>query len=194
MNLGFHNADDLKSLIDELADRFTKKKGFRAYVHELFEDQGFTPLIHSEAEKNELSKIKNSLNAYIREKGCRNAEDSQKLPALKTFYCMADTPTSLLINPLGQLGKCEHALYTDMVGDVENGYDFNSPTAKHWLNPKYVEECEMCELYPYCGQIEACETRSVCFSDIIREGNIDSVRIRMRKAFEGGKTDEKTRS
>jgi len=193
LNLGFHNAEDLRNLIDELVNRFMGKKGFLIYVHELFENQGYTRANHSVEERLRLNQIRDDLNRYITEKGCNNGgENKSQLPCLKTFYCMADTPTSLLINPLGQLGKCEHEFFSHLVGDVDQGHDFETTDAEYWLRPKYAKDCEACALYPFCGQVESCETNSVCFSDQIRIGKINVIRTEMRQNCEGGKANEET--
>lgn len=187
MNLGFHNTDDLKELIQELAERFSGRKNFTAYVHELFEDQGFSPVCHSLAERFQLEEIKSVLNGLIKEKGCictDSLRNDGSLPAMKVFYCMSDTAASLQINPLGQFGKCEHFLFGKLIGDLDQGLDFNSPLVEYWLHPSYAEICKGCSLYPYCGVIDTCENKDYCFSDQILENRITSVKMIMRKKLE----------
>lgn len=193
MNLDFHNADDLKELIQQLADRFADRKNFTAYVHELFEDQGFSPVSHSLAERLRLEEIKDALNGLIEQKGCISAgsfRNESGLPALKVFYCMSDTPTSLQINPLGQFGKCEHFLFGELIGDLDQGFDFNSSQTLYWLQPTYEESCKDCRLYPYCGKIETCITRNPCFSDSIRDIKMQSVINKMRQRVKESNENE----
>lgn len=197
MNLGFHNAENLKELINELGSRYSGETNFIAYVHELFEEQGLNPEKHTVEERLELEAIKDELNNYILEKGCNNSREqvsSWECPSLKTFYCMADTPSSLLINPLGQFGKCEHEFFAKTIGDVNSEHDYNSKTGAYWLRPTYSKTCQKCELYPFCGQIENCETKSVCYSNRIRVNKINSVKKKIRQKVEGGNCDEETGS
>lgn len=195
MNLGFHNAENLKDLIEELGSRYSGKKEFIAYVHELFEDQGVDPKSHTIEERLRLEAIKDNLNNYILERGCNNSRDktgSGELPSLKTFYCMADTPMSLLINPLGQFGKCEHVFFANMIGDVDVSHDFNSQAGEYWLKPTYDKTCQECALYPFCGQIENCEIKNVCYSNRIRDNKINSAKKKIRLIVEGGNSYEET--
>ena len=165
MNLDFHNAEDLSNLVKELAAYFGKKEKFSAYVHELFEDQGFTPVRHDEGARNTLIKMVDALNATIEEAGCvasGSFRTQYTIPSLKAPYCMADNLSTLQINPLGQLGKCEHMLFTELVGDLEHGHDYTTPEVKCWTEPEYKEGCKTCVLYPFCGVLKRCETTDVC--------------------------------
>lgn len=168
MNLDFYNAEDLKALICELASRFAERKNFSAYVHELFDNQGFEPVCHRDEEKRDLVNLVESLNHLIAEKGCRRAKgvnQLKSLPSLKAYYCMADNPFSVMINPLGQLGKCEHAIYSHLVGDIHQSLEYRSSQAQYWLNPARRKACQACALYPLCGRMMTCRNESDCLPE-----------------------------
>ena len=60
-------------------------------------------------------------------------------------FCMADSPESALINPLGELGKCEHVPYDPPFGDVRGGVRDPAILDK-WLNSEFEDSCAACEL------------------------------------------------
>ena len=177
MNLGFHNAHDLETLVDELTTLFSGKHNFYAYVHELFEDSGFEPVHHSESERRELVKLKLLLNERIRAGGCNNGgifRRKNQLPSLKLSFCMATDPSSIQINPLGQFAKCDHQVFTKNIGNLDQGHDFSSEEAKFWLNAEYRDSCKVCPLFPCCGQITVCKATVPCLEDEIIQNLIDT--------------------
>lgn len=190
MNVDYYNAEDIKRLIEELAMRFAGKNNFSAYVHELFEDQGFEPVKHDEVQREQLVSLVESLNEYISEKGCQRAKsfDPQRgLPSLKKYYCMADNISSININPRGEIGKCEHELFEHLAGDIFQGY--RRDDAKYWLNPKYRKLCQECALFPYCGRMETCPNESDCLVPQ-KQIRLDSVRKKMLKTWNTTQKEE----
>lgn len=185
MNLDFYNAVDLKALILDLTSRFAGRKNFSAYVHEIFENEGFCPVVHGNAEKRELVRLVESLNCTIEENGCkvaRGALSRRNLPSLRIYYCMADNPSSVMINPLGQIGKCEHEVCSHLVGDIHQGIEYSPAQAQYWLNPTWRECCQECALYPLCGQISICGSKSDCLPEQAQI-NIHAVRQQIQSRF-----------
>jgi len=186
MNLDFHNADDLRLLIDDLAGRFANRKSFSAYVQEITEDMGYSPVNHSNEERQKLIAKKIELNRYLEGLGCRKHKTlaaHRSLPHLRVIYCMADNQNSLLVNPLGQFGKCDHYSFARFVGDVMNGHDFDSPDAVTWLNPDYTNWCKNCSLFPICGQPENCIGKKECYSEEIQD-RVFSIKRELRDMLE----------
>jgi len=170
MNLDFHNSDDLKSLIDELGSRFTGEKNFAAYVATLFEDTGYKPVSHSIQERERLIKTAIFLNNYIEEKGCKKTDafiNKTKSLSLRLTYCMADNFSAIQVNPLGQLGKCEHAIFEHLVGNLFSEYKEDCPEVNYWHDSNYTNECESCALCPICGIIKTCEAKPICLPEQI---------------------------
>lgn len=185
MNLSLNNQSDLKALINELIGRYGKSEKFSAYVHEVFDDMGYMPVSYQEEEKHKLISIKVALNQYIADSGCRVLKGIASsgvlpLPSLKIHFCMADNPNSLLINPLGQFGKCDHYSYTHLVGDLENGCDYDAPERTIWMNPIYNEWCEKCFLFPICGRPKFCIGKWECYSEEILD-SVKGIKQRMRE-------------
>lgn len=185
MNLGFHNAGDLRLLIDELVKRFSGRKGFSAYVHELFEGKGIEPIYFGEDERRSLIELVESLNGLISEKGCgaaRGLHFKETLPSLRLFYCMADDPASVMINPLGQVGKCEHEIFTHIVGEISQREKYDVARSEYWLKSTYRVLCQSCALFPSCGRMINCPNEGECLPVQV-EINTRSVRINMLSRF-----------
>ena len=168
MNLDRHNEKDLEMLVDELATRFAGKEGFGCYTHELFDRQGFEPIAHTEEDSAEITRRRIELDRRIEAAGLTLASSRKSLPSLRFNFCMADSPKSFLINPLGELGKCEHVPYDPPVGDVRSGVTDKKEHDK-WLNSTFVDACAECELYPYCAHMEGCPTKDPCREEARQE-------------------------
>lgn len=188
MNLDRHNEDDLAKLVDELAERFSGKEGISCYTHELFDSQGFEPIEHSEEDLGALARRRNELTSYITSAGLSRKLDKRPLPSLSMNFCMADSPKSLLINPLGKLGKCEHVPFDPPVGDVQHG--ITAPEVlKKWLSSTFSDACADCELYPYCAHMNNCPTKDPCQKER-REGELSRFRRVMLETHEGTPEDD----
>lgn len=164
MNLDHHNAENLKELINELAVRFSENEYFSVYVHELFEGMGFEPIRRSEKQLQEIIEIKTEIESLIDSKGLKqSAKDVvNQLPHLKTSFCMADNPVSVLVNPDGMLGKCQHVQYSHLFAGLKGGDFFNEKELAYWLDYLPRTECMKCPLCPWCGVPQTCESGRSC--------------------------------
>ena len=86
---------------------------------------------------------------------------STQLPSLRQNYCMADTPSSVLINPDGGLGKCEHAIFEHLIGHIDSA-EQNAQEVKFWNRPLYKVNCIDCVYFPSCAIPMTCETDVCC--------------------------------
>ena len=164
MNLDRHNAGNLKDLIDILAGRFAQYKHFSVYAHEIFEGMGFKPISRSERELQGIIEMKYSIESYIDSKGIRSTKPQfkKRLPAIKTTFCMADNPTSVMINPEGKLGKCQHTQYSHLYGNLHRRDLVDKEELSFWLDYRVREECFTCPLFPNCGVPQVCESGRAC--------------------------------
>ena len=168
MNLDRHNAEDLLKLVDELAERFGGWSNLDCYAHELFEDDGFEPVRHSGDEWEEIARLQVVLEQHIAETTLCHAKRKTKLPSLRHNFCMADSPNSVTINPLGELGKCEHYAYGHKVGDVWKGVT-EKEVWDGWLQHRFEDDCATCALYPDCGRLMSCPTKNPCRAELRKE-------------------------
>jgi radical SAM protein with 4Fe4S-binding SPASM domain len=187
LNMDFHNSADIPKVVDELAERYGGRKNFYVYVHELFEDEGYDPVHHSRDERRIIEARRAELETYIVERDCQcgsaNGQAMGSLPALRNIYCMADNPESVLINPLGQLGKCEHHIFKHLVGDINSsGNGINKADYDYWMNPNMLSECQHCGLFPYCAIPVICDGGNGCRSEV-SQSRISSVRKQMEGTF-----------
>ena len=185
LNVDFHNVVDISALVDELAERFSGNNQISAYAAALFENEGFTPIKHSKQDQLELIQKVVEINHRIIQKGLeKSVRHSVKaqLPSLKVHYCMSDNDCSLQVNPLGEFSKCEHAVFDQFVGSVEDGHDFSNGNGWRWLHPEYVITCKKCVLYPDCGQINTCDANTLCREEQIKE-RIEDIRRQVQYRY-----------
>ena len=187
LNMDFHNSEDIPKVVDELADRYGGRDNFYVYVHELFEDEGFAPVHHTREERRVIEARRAELETYIIERECQCGSVSKRgagdLPSLHPVFCMADNPESVLINPLGALGKCEHHIFKHLIGDIHNsGNGINRTDVDYWLNPDMLNICKGCELYPSCSIPATCDGGNGCRSEI-SQSRILSVKKNMESIF-----------
>ena len=160
MNLDRHNADNLKELISELAERFGGNKYVSGYVDVIFDDCGFAPVTHSDDDHHFLLSKANSLNDLLVNNGLYSI-NKQNLPCLKLHYCMADSDSSIVITPNGDLVKCEHI---ENIGAIGNIYcdivDYKKLNA--WKNIVDHSECFDCPLLPNCFVLSSCIAAPKC--------------------------------
>ena len=78
---------------------------------------------------------------------------------MKINACMADSCDSVVINPLGQLAKCDASIYEGIVGNVRDGI----LDCSYWQNTKNESmNCELCSIYPSCSVLEHCNAYLPC--------------------------------
>lgn len=164
MNLDRHNADNLKALIDELADRFQHDEYFSVYVHEIFEGMGYEPIQRTEDEMKLIIEKMLDIETYIDHRGLKRPvrKDVKEPPCLKVTYCMADNPSAILVNPQGKLGKCQHMQYDHLIGDLWKGYDSDQTELHSWMECRPREGCNVCPLFPSCGVPQMCASGRTC--------------------------------
>lgn len=187
INLGFHNEDDTQNLIEELSEYFKECKNVSMYVHELFENEGTNPRSYSEEEKNYLTKKVIELNGYIAEKGKYSA--GKGLPSLQTNHCMADSNTSVIIQPDGGLSKCEHYTVKDEFGSIYSN-ECNKTKIAEWKRHAELEKCGECPLYPNCVLLERCIDTGTCNVTKQKKDMEDAVKNMFYFAEKKGQTED----
>lgn len=184
LNLGLHNAMILSDLVQEIKVLYGDHRNLTVYVGILFDDMGFVKVHHSESDSEKLELVKRKLELEIEDAGIRCKRDHQ-FPYLRTTHCMADNPQSVLISPLGDIGKCEHAVFDRLVGNLQTGL-FDENMMKYWEKIHEWPECEACCLYPSCVMLEGCEPLKPCHR-ISLEDRVSEVKKQMIKELERGK-------
>ena len=167
LNMDMHNAENLLELVEELAERFRKKKGLTVYAHHLFKGNEPMADLHSyeEWEKRDAAMIR--LEEKIAACGLASRGGISKKP--KTNFCMADSGKSVTILPNGEIGLCEHFSESEFIGHIDRE-GFDQAVVDSWKEriPE-IPECAECFYYPQCMQLKKCASGSVCFEHLRRE-------------------------
>lgn len=157
INLGLHNLEDISALIGQLSQRYAGNPYFRAYVHEITN-------YYDAAQDAILLEQKYLLNRRLIQVHLREPEH---LPSLRSHSCMADSDDSVLINPDGRLGKCEHYAYEKLHGSIYTQERDESVIAK-WKEHACFAECKTCPFYASCYTVVWCDGSTACNEHSIR--------------------------
>ena len=159
LNVTDKNAADLSKLVDELAARFAKKKGFTCYAHAVYEDVGFEPLSYDNDVKEQVNSQTVMLDSKLEELGLLGKMG--RLPYLRIRNCMADNDSCRLIYPDGTIGKCENMSSDMCMGDIYK--DITDPEMNEQYNTSVVlDGCKDCFLYPHCVNLKLCPETGRC--------------------------------
>lgn len=186
INLGFHNDEDTKDLIEELSEYFKEYENISMYVHELFENEGINPRAYTKEENNHLTKRVIELNEYIEEKGKYRAGGA--LPVLTVRHCMADGDSSVIIQPDGGLSKCEHFNTGDEFGSIYTE-ECDRAKLKEWKSYTELDKCGECPLYPSCRLLARCPDALKC-NDARQNKSIKDARTAILKALDNKASKE----
>lgn len=158
LNVDNYNAEDLKKLIVELHNRFGNHPRLGIYGWPIFEDENFhrTPEEHA-AVFQKMNEIENMLLDYGYNGGIFPKSD------IAYCQCMADDGTSVLIDPEGNMGTCEHFTNSHFFGNINNPVEKNFDELNIWrkYNPP-LDICEDCPIYPSCIRPTYCEEMGKC--------------------------------
>ena len=162
LNMDLYNAEELLRLVDELAERFKGRKGFRVYAHYIFE--GNTPMAesHTASEWEEREKAMIRLEERIAMHGLSGKGGISRNYRLN--HCMADSGRSVTILPDGNIGLCEHFSEDEFIGHIDSD-KFDEAMVKSWRKTApEIPECAECFYYPECIRLEKCANSRVCFA------------------------------
>lgn len=161
LNVDFHNAEDLKTLIAELAERFSGYENISCYVSVLFDDDGYETVTHTAEERTKLEETKNNLDWLIAEKKIAGKHGKISMPHLKAISCCTDNDAAMLINPDGGIAKCDHNPYSNTIGTIWSDA-LDNATRCWYKESKEFPACESCSLYPICYFLKVCAPSNAC--------------------------------
>ena len=166
INYSYKNIKSAENTLLYCKEKFSNLKNIHVYFATLHEE-----LLIPEMTKNTLKGLKYLFTNYPYNisLSCNNTRTLQ----LPEYICMADSGQSVVINPDGYLGVCEHYTDSNFFGSIyDETYDFN-------MRMKYVERreelpiCKHCNVFPICKQLKIC-SGSYC-DKYIREANLLAV-------------------
>lgn len=144
LNIDLHNYNNLEELADFIAVRYKGKKKIHVYVALLFDFSGIRTVDIKELLINSVLRIEQKLfESGILVYGIGKND-------FVTNYCMADNKHAALINPNGELGRCEHYPNDFLWGTVDNP-DFSNSALKKWqIKQNISDNCKKCKYYIEC--------------------------------------------
>jgi len=183
MNMDKHNSEDLFTLTYELLDRFAEYENFWIYPHTLYENSCDSVKQQTVDDIISLEKKCNQLYDVIKQHNKQKKNTKLVITDRKLSKCMADSDTSILILPGGNLGKCEHHTDDRFIGSIYSDkidFDILNSFKERVL---VWDECLNCELRPMCYHLNECSNRDkLCYDDKKRR-KIDGLKEEMLTVY-----------
>lgn len=183
MNVGMHNIENLKELINYLAEEFKGASNFSAYVHELFDDNRTEEVDKATFEgMMELKKMLTDKGLFL--------EAYELPPGIKVQHCMVDDGGSVIITPDGRLGLCEHYENEHFIGNIEEPTNIDMKEVETWKEmSEYTEICEDCPYKPACLKCKLCPDHKIC-SPAEKEYNLYNIRKSLIAKYNNWEKDQ----
>lgn len=154
LNLGQHNISNMDELITDIKELRENHGNITAYVHTLFDGEGYIPTKTDSRMKNQLYNVCAELNLKLIDMGLNNYRF--RLPTIRIHSCMADNPKSVVVYPDGSLFQCEHTVPDDVFGSIFSD-NYNKNNFEKFFYPALLTKCSTCPLYPTCIILKECE-------------------------------------
>lgn len=176
LNVGEENGENLLELIDELNLIFGARSGLQIYCRALFDDNE----VKSEEQNARIYKyikaIEDKLASYEFTTGNYCNE------TIMLSQCMADDGYSILIDPIGRIGTCEHYLDKDFFGHI-NKSERDMQILKDWHN--YMPDldiCKNCPIYADCLRPTKCLELRHC-DNVIKQYRVHGYEIGLKNFY-----------
>ena len=154
LNVDYYNKDDILKLIEELGERYSQNQFVSVYLNMLFNDQGYEPVKHS---YDDLIALSNLIQDYTgRLKELRMSFDNLNDLHLLYGQCMADNPSTVMIQPDGSFSRCEHESILDSYGNLEEGITDPEKLEKWKEAIEMSDYCPQCDIFPACYHLRCC--------------------------------------
>lgn len=181
LNQGLYNTSDLLKLVDYLSVNFKGEKLVSVYNSLLF---GEDVESNTQLDKERYERFK-KLQDRIIESGLYISIYLNK--KLRFTHCMADSTSSVIITPKGEVGKCEHFANQYRIGTIYDS-SFDSDEILRWKEQyQPTQKCFQCPLYPQCIRIKMCPTQRELCTLIQCENTIELIQRALVNEFESFK-------
>lgn len=177
LNLSEENGDDLFELVGLLGERFSGREGCSVYVATLFG-------LASEELETAYWRLSQKLDEA-------SILQHWRLPRrMRSGQCMADSDSSVVVSPLGNLSKCEHYFTpSDSCGTVFEGIT-NEEVLAYWrTHCDEQTECGECPFFPQCVRVKGCLIHETPCDAAKRERALSSLRGSMLEEYRRLKAD-----
>lgn len=180
LNMDSYNSEDLFNLVDYIYKKFGNNPFLKIYPHLLFENSSENSVKKNNSKiRNEIIKKYYQLKKHI---DCYNYLNKKTTLTnnLTINQCMADSYSSVVILPEGNLGKCEHFLTSNIIGNI---HSFEKNVVWNSYCPIF-EQCNDCAMIPSCIFLSECPTSKKTCSYNERKEKINNLEERMIKYYE----------
>lgn len=162
LNMDLHNMEDLMTLADELAARFSGERKLKVYAHLLFESEGTGENRKSREEQELLHHGLNRLEDKLTGHGLFSGAGRGLTRHLPMHHCMADSSNAVIILPDGHLGLCEHHTEDEFIGHIDAPERDKAVIALWRERSEEIPECRDCFCYPACIKLKKCPSEGQC--------------------------------
>lgn len=184
LNVDFYNKDDIRTLIEELGERFSGNKHIAIYLNMLFNHKGYEPVHHSNDDRVELAEIIADYTKRLKELGFESGD--LRLPSLEVGQCMADNDHTIEIQPDGGFCRCEHEDVRESYGNLVDGILDPQKPLKWKETIERSDYCPECSVYPACYLLRGCMNAELPCIDEFRIRNQDIHRELMKTIYYKG--------
>lgn len=191
LNIDVHNADNLMELADELHREFGNNDKLTVYLHMLFEMSDGSVAIKNNQERKVISEKMKEIEAKLADYGLYEVKPLSE--GIKINQCMADSDQSVVIDPSGNIGKCEHYSEDHYIGHIDSNDRDEAMVERFRECHDEIEACATCFDYPNCIRLKLCEDNAYCYSEM-RDDRLNKIRQSMLKTYQNytkEKTEEK---
>lgn len=152
LNIGFHNYNDIRELVDFLCEEFRGEKNLNVYTSPLLELKDY-----NKDKKEYIYELQDELNNKL-----ERAFFKKRKKFFETFAnssCMASGQEAVTILPDGKIGICPNVVSDVLLGDIYTK-EFNVKVREDFRRRFYREDkCSSCPLYPNCYIVSGCPNR-----------------------------------
>ena len=182
LNLDFYNKEDIRTLIEELGQRYSKNKRISVYLNMLFDDRGFEPVHHTRSDRIELFQLIDRFTERVKE--LKMGYERLKIPSLGFSQCMADNAHAIEVQPDGSFCRCEHETMTDRYGHLDDDhYDLQVP--QRWRESiERSDYCPECRVYPSCYLLRRCMNADKPCTEEIRARSYQLHQEQLRSVYQ----------
>lgn len=177
-NVSPSNIDDLYKVVDVItsSEKFNSSLGM--YASKLLREPDSTDEIEKVMCEAEVA-----LNRYILSK-IGLISDKKFFAYPDNNYCLADSGNSYVINPYGEIGRCEHYTFEHQVYSIYNPI-VNVNGLDYFTKHRYLEDtCKNCQIFPNCVFTEICSGIDPCDTNLGNTYYINRFIIGMEQSYD----------
>ena len=154
INIDLDNVESAEELINHLHDTFIEYTNLRVYPAMLYDSSECWNAYRTKEQQDLLFDKYLSLSDLVYKlKLHRPLKIDNKI---KLYHCVADDPSSIVINQKGVLFTCDHCSDEMKIGDIHSGI-VNKNLCVKWANSITIKEkCKQCIFLPECVPLSIC--------------------------------------